>query len=95
VRKEGKLPAETLRYSYQLEYGTDTLEIHRDAIDRGEKVLIFDDLIATGGTAAATVEMVRRLGGEIVGLAFLVELTFLKGRDQIPDELDIFSILRY
>ena len=95
VRKKGKLPAKTLSVSYQLEYGTDTLEIHEDAVEPGEKVLVVDDLIATGGTAAATVEMVRKLEGDLVGLAFLVELTFLHGRDKIPSGVEVFSLLQY
>jgi len=94
VRKKGKLPAETIQASYDLEYGQDSLEIHKDAVKRGQKVLIVDDLIATGGTALATVEMVRKLGGKIIGLAFVVELEFLKGRQRLND-LDLFSILRY
>ena len=80
VRKKGKLPWRTEVASYDLEYGSDTLEIHDDAITTGDRVLVVDDVIATGGTAAATVELVRRLGGEVVGLSFLVELEFLGGR---------------
>lgn len=95
VRKKGKLPAATLSVSYELEYGIDTLEIHEDAIEPGEKILVVDDLIATGGTAAATVKMVRKLRGDLVGLAFLIELTFLKGRDKIPSDVDVFSLLQY
>jgi adenine phosphoribosyltransferase len=94
VRKPGKLPAPTLRASYDLEYGKDTLEIHRDAVLPGERVLIIDDLIATGGTAAAVVGMVREMAADLAGLAFLVELDFLKGRDRLVD-LEIFSVLRY
>jgi adenine phosphoribosyltransferase len=95
VRKKGKLPAETLSASYDLEYGTDTLEIHKDAIVPGENVLVVDDLIATGGTAAATAGMVKKMGGELIEMAFLVELTFLKGREQIPTQIPLFSILQY
>lgn len=84
VRKRGKLPADTISSRYELEYGTAEIEIHRDAIAPGERVIIVDDLIATGGTAAATVALVRRLGGEIVGASFLIELSLLKGRDKIP-----------
>lgn len=80
VRKPKKLPAATLAVSYELEYGTDTVEMHRDAIQPGDRVLIIDDLLATGGTAAAMVTLVERAGGTIVGISFLVELTFLKGR---------------
>jgi adenine phosphoribosyltransferase len=94
VRKPGKLPAPTLKASYELEYGADSLEIHQDAIDNGQRVLVLDDLIATGGTAAAVVNMVRQLGGELVGLAFLVELTQLNGRSRL-EGCDVFSILKY
>ncbi|HSR49552.1 MAG TPA: adenine phosphoribosyltransferase [Acidobacteriota bacterium] len=94
VRKPGKLPAEKLSHSYDLEYGSDTLEIHRDAIEGDQRVLIVDDLIATGGTAAATVEIVRKLGGSIHELAFLVELEFLNGRSKL-DGQNIYSILQY
>jgi len=94
-RKQGKLPAATLTATYDLEYGTDTLEVHRDAVEAGEKVLIVDDLIATGGTATATVGMVRELGGELLELAFLIELSFLNGRGKIPAGVPVFSILKY
>ena len=94
VRKPGKLPADTLAASYELEYGTDTLEIHKDAIEPGERVLIVDDLIATGGTAQAVAQMVEQMGGTVVGLAFLVELDFLKGREKLPG-WEVTSILRY
>lgn len=83
VRKPGKLPADSFEVTYNLEYGSNSLAIHRDAIGVGERVLIVDDLLATGGTAAATVSLVRQLGGEIVGLDFLVELQGLKGRDKL------------
>src|SRR5438105_684108 len=83
VRKAGKLPWDIEREEYELEYGTDLLEIHRDAIVPGERVLIVDDVIATGGTAAATASLVERLGGEVVGFAFVIELEFLKGRKKI------------
>ncbi len=95
VRKRGKLPAAKLQVTYALEYGTDTLEIHEDAVTSGERVLIVDDLIATGGTAAATVDMVRRMGGDLAGLAFLIELTFLHGRDKIPPGIEVYSLLQY
>jgi adenine phosphoribosyltransferase len=94
VRKPGKLPAETVKISYELEYGSNVLEIHKDAIAKGQRVLIVDDLLATGGTARATAELVRNLGGEIAGLAFVVELDFLKGRDKLAD-YDVFSLLHY
>ncbi|GAB4237346.1 MAG: adenine phosphoribosyltransferase [Acidobacteriota bacterium] len=95
VRKKGKLPAETLEVSYELEYGTDSLEIHRDAVEPGERVLIVDDLIATGGTAAAVCEMVRQLGGRLAGLAFLIELTALGGRKKLPPDVPFVSLLKY
>jgi adenine phosphoribosyltransferase len=94
VRKPGKLPADTLSVSYELEYGKDTLEIHRDAIEPGEAVLIVDDLIATGGTAQAVAHMVEKMGGTVEGLAFLVELDFLKGREKVS-KWEVTSILRY
>jgi adenine phosphoribosyltransferase len=94
VRKPGKLPAETVSESYDLEYGTNTLEIHVDAIEKGQKVLIVDDLLATGGTAKATCDLVEKLGGEIVGVAFVIELNFLNGREKLQG-YDVFSLLQY
>jgi adenine phosphoribosyltransferase len=94
VRKPGKLPADNFEVKYNLEYGSTSLAIHRDAISIGERVLIADDLLATGGTAAATVHLVRQLGGDIVGLVFLVELAALKGRDKL-DGCDVYSMLSY
>ena len=94
VRKLGKLPAETISVEYALEYGSNTLEVHRDAIQPGQKVLIVDDLLATGGTVNGTVELVQRLKGEIVGLAFLVELGFLKGRDRLTGQT-VTSVITY
>ena len=94
VRKLGKLPAETISVEYALEYGSNTLEVHRDAIRPGQKVLIVDDLLATGGTVNGTVELVQRLKGEIVGLAFLVELGFLKGRDRLAGHT-VSSVITY
>ena len=94
VRKKGKLPAESISASYDLEYGQDVLEMHKDSIEPGQRVLIVDDRIATGGTAAATLQMVRQLEGEVVGLAFIVELESLKGREKL-DGAEIFSILKY
>jgi len=94
VRKPGKLPAATLQATYELEYGTDSLEIHKDAIEAGQRVLIVDDLIATGGTAQATAGMVETMSGVVVGLAFVVELTFLKGRERLT-KYDVHSILKY
>jgi adenine phosphoribosyltransferase len=94
VRKLGKLPAETLTVEYALEYGSNTLEIHRDAIAPGQRVLIVDDLLATGGTVRGTIDLVERLKGEVVGLAFLVELEFLKGRDRL-DGRRVTSVIQY
>ncbi|MFY9609965.1 MAG: adenine phosphoribosyltransferase [Blastocatellia bacterium] len=94
VRKPRKLPSEIESISYSLEYGTDTLEIHKDAIGRGNRVIIADDLLATGGTARAVVDLVERLGGEVAGLAFLVELTFLNGRERFND-YKVASLLQY
>ena len=94
VRKPKKLPAKTASISYQLEYGTDTLEIHEDAIAPGQRVIVCDDLLATGGTAAATTKLVKNLGGVVDGAAFAVELTFLKGRSKLPG-LDVFSLIQY
>jgi len=94
VRKPGKLPATIASESYQLEYGTNTLEIHVDAIEPGQKVLIVDDLLATGGTAKATCNLVERLGGQVVGLGFVIELNFLHGRQKLED-YEVFSLVRY
>ncbi|MGX7666214.1 adenine phosphoribosyltransferase [Flavobacterium pedocola] len=94
VRKPNKLPFSTLSASYALEYGTDTLEIHTDAIQKGEKVLIHDDVLATGGTAKAVCELVEKLGGEIVQCNFLMELTFLNGREKLGDK-EIFAAMTY
>lgn len=94
VRKTGKLPAEKISESYQLEYGTDSLEIHIDAIQKGDKVLIHDDLLATGGTVHSVCKMVEKLGGEIVGILFLIELDFLKGREKLQ-KYSVHSIIQY
>lgn len=94
VRKPGKLPAATAKYDYSLEYGTNTLEIHKDAIQKGQRVIIVDDLLATGGTAEATTKLALSLGAEVVGLAFIVELDFLKGREKFKG-YDVFSLLHY
>ncbi|MCL2335344.1 MAG: adenine phosphoribosyltransferase [Endomicrobia bacterium] len=96
IRKKGKLPAETVSVSYQLEYGAACIEIHKDAVSKGEKALIIDDLLATGGTTNAAVELIEKLGGKAVAAAFAIELSFLKGRENIKNkELDVFSILKY
>lgn len=94
VRKPKKLPAEVIRVSYDLEYGADALEMHKDAIAPGQRVLLVDDLLATGGTMEATIRLVEQLGGTIAGLAFAVELDFLKGRERFPEH-DVFSLLHY
>ncbi len=94
IRKPGKLPAETASASYELEYGTDSVEIHRDAITPGQRVLMVDDLLATGGTMEASCKLVDGLEGKIVGIAFLVELTFLEGRKKLGDR-EVFSVLQY
>ena len=94
VRKPGKLPAETAKLQYDLEYGSNTLEIHKDAIQKGQRVVIVDDLLATGGTAAATIQLAKSLGAEIAGLGFVVELDFLKGREKLQGS-EVFSLLHY
>ncbi len=94
IRKPGKLPAEVIRQEYQLEYGTDSMEIHKDAITPGEKVLVHDDLLATGGTVAAACKLIERLGGKVEGICFLVELNPLNGRKAIPGK-EIFSLIQY
>ena len=94
VRKPGKLPSTTIRASYDLEYGSDALEIHDDAVGRGQRVLIVDDLLATGGTAKATSELVSRLGGEVVALAFLIELVGLNGREKLAGQT-LHTVLKY
>jgi adenine phosphoribosyltransferase len=94
IRKPNKLPWQTSRVSYQLEYGTDTLEIHQDAVRPGQRVLLLDDLLATGGTAAAAATLLRQLGGDVAGIAFAVELTFLNGRAKLPG-LDVYSLIQY
>jgi adenine phosphoribosyltransferase len=94
IRKPGKLPAKTIKESFQLEYGSDAIEIHEDAIEPGQRVLVVDDVLATGGTARAAARLVKRLGGELHGLAFLIELEALNGRQHLPDE-QIFSLLKY
>ena len=94
IRKPGKLPAKSIRETYDLEYGKDALEIHEDAIGKGQRILIVDDVLATGGTAAAAVQLVAKLGGELHGLAFLIELLFLKGKERIAQER-VYSVLKY
>jgi adenine phosphoribosyltransferase len=94
IRKPGKLPSKCFREDYALEYGTDGLEIHADAVHEGQRVLLVDDVLATGGTARAASGLVRRIGGELVGLSFLIELNFLNGRDKLPGE-QVYSVLQY
>ena len=94
IRKPGKLPAQTVRWTYQLEYGSDTLEIHQDAVSPGQRVIIVDDLLATGGTANACVQLAKSLGADIAGLGFVVELDFLDGRKKF-DGTEVFSLLHY
>ena len=94
VRKPGKLPAATVKVEYELEYGSNALEVHKDAVQKGQRVLIVDDLLATGGTAEATARLATSLGGEIAGLAFVVELDFLNGRDKLKP-YNVFSLLHY
>ncbi|WP_027963532.1 adenine phosphoribosyltransferase [Halalkalibacillus halophilus] len=94
VRKEGKLPRETIKVDYGLEYGSDVLTIHKDAIKPGQRVLFVDDLLATGGTVEATIDLVEQLGGNIVGCAFFIELTYLDGRDKLKD-YDILTLMQY
>ncbi len=94
VRKPKKLPAETAKWTYQLEYGSDALEVHKDAIQPGQSVIVVDDLLATGGTALATIKLVESLGGKVASLAFVVELDFLKGRDKLAG-YEVVSLLHY
>jgi adenine phosphoribosyltransferase len=94
VRKPGKLPARAIKEVYELEYGKDAIEIHADAIEKGQRVLIVDDVLATGGTAAATTRLVKQLGGDLYGLAFLIELTFLEGKKKLAGE-NVYSVLQY
>ena len=94
IRKKGKLPYRTVSGTYDLEYGTDTIEMHEDAVSKGEKVLIIDDLLATGGTMKASADLVKNSGAEIAGIAFIVELSFLKGREKLAG-YDVFSMISY
>ena len=94
VRKPGKLPSKAVKETYDLEYGKDALEMHADAVEKNERVLIVDDVLATGGTAAAATQLVKKLGGQLHGLAFLIELTFLNGKSKLTGE-QVFSVLQY
>ena len=93
IRKKGKLPSKTIALTYQKEYESDTIEIHEDSVERGQKVLLVDDLLATGGTIKANAELIERLGGKIVGMGFLIELEYLHGRETLEDKYEIFSII--
>lgn len=94
VRKSGKLPGKTIEGTYDLEYGKDKVEMHLDAIEKGQRVLVVDDLLATGGTIKTTLDLIKKLGGEIMGVAFLIELSYLPGRAQLED-YDVFSLIQY
>ena len=94
IRKKGKLPGEVVRASYDLEYGSNTIEMHKDAFEPGSKILIMDDLLATGGTVSAAIDLVRGLEGEVVGLAFLMELGFLNGRDKFDSDLPVATLIQ-
>ncbi len=94
IRKPGKLPAETISQEYELEYGTDKIEMHADAVEAGKKVLIVDDLLATGGTVDAAAKLLKKVGANVVGAAFIIELTDLKGREKLKD-IDVFSMVQY
>lgn len=95
VRKPGKLPAKTITEEYSLEYGTDKIEIHEDAIEPGKNVLVIDDLLATGGTVNACIKLIKKTGGNIVGCAFVIELEDLKGREILPKDVDVISMIKY
>ena len=95
IRKKGKLPSKTVSLTYQKEYESDTIEIHEDSIEPGQKVLLVDDLLATGGTIKANAELVEKLGGEIVGMVFLIELGYLRGREALGGKYEVFSIINY
>jgi adenine phosphoribosyltransferase len=95
IRKSGKLPAETIQGEYDLEYGKDALAIHKDAITPGQRVLIADDLLATGGTISTTIKLIEELGGVVVGCLFLIELTYLDGRGKLGSKYDVFSLIQY
>jgi adenine phosphoribosyltransferase len=93
IRKKGKLPSKCVKLTYKKEYECDTIEIHEDAVEKGQKVLLVDDLLATGGTVKANIELVEKLGGEIVGIGFLIELGYLNGRKAIGNRYDVFSLI--
>ncbi|KAA8786581.1 adenine phosphoribosyltransferase [Paenibacillus sp. 4624] len=95
IRKSGKLPGATIEAGYDLEYGKDTLAMHTDAIEKGQNVLIADDLLATGGTIATSINLIEQLGGNVVGAAFLIELTDLNGRGKLPENMNVFTLMNY
>jgi adenine phosphoribosyltransferase len=95
IRKKGKLPSKCVDLTYQKEYERDTIEIHEDSIVRGQKVLLIDDLLATGGTIEANAQLIEKLGGKVVGMGFLIELEYLRGRETIGDKYDVFSVIKY
>ncbi len=95
IRKKGKLPSKCISFTYQKEYESDCIEIHADAIEKGQKVLLIDDLLATGGTVKANIELIEKLGGKIVGIGFLIELGYLEGRKALGDKYEVFSLVKY
>ncbi len=95
IRKKGKLPSKVVNLTYEKEYESDTIEIHEDAIERGQRVLLVDDLLATGGTIKANVELIKKLGGEVIGIGFLIELGYLHGRENLGDKYDLFTLINY
>ena len=95
IRKPGKLPAETISQEYALEYGTDKIEMHIDAVEPGKKVLVIDDLLATGGTVNASIKLLQKTGADIVGAAFVIELSDLKGREKLPKDIEVVSMIKY
>jgi len=95
IRKKGKLPSKCVNLTYEKEYESDTIEIHEDAIERAQRVLLVDDLLATGGTIKANVELIEKLGGEVIGIGFLIELDYLHGRENLGDRYDVFALIKY
>ncbi len=95
IRKPGKLPYKTEKLSYDLEYGTDAIEVHTDAFDKGERVVLIDDLLATGGTAKAACQLIEKLGAKVAGIGFVISLDFLKGQEKLPTGVDVFSLIQY